>query len=171
MTILFISFFFEGCSILSEKKSDFLESGESTLFEKGKRDYLSSLNFNLDQTKTNLAINELNQFIKEHPDSSKVKEAYDLIQKLLKKIEQKNYYIANYYFIMHKYKAALIYFQDFINQFPKTSFKEKVLYKICVSQYQISRKEDFFKSYNEYIKNFPNSNNAKKLKILYKKLN
>ncbi len=166
--MLFINFLFEGCSFLPEKKS--VLSEEETLFEQGKRHYFSSLNFDLDQTKTNIAINKFNQFIKEYPDSSKIKEAYRLLDNLLKKIEKKNYCIANSYFLMGRYQASLIYFQDLINDFPESRFKEKVMYKICVSQYQLSKKKDFVKSYEKYMNDFSYSSNAKKLKILYKKL-
>ncbi|WP_185857159.1 outer membrane protein assembly factor BamD [Blattabacterium cuenoti] len=163
-----LSLVFEGCSILPEKKSVFSE--EDTLFEQGKRYYLSSLNFDLDQTKTDIAISKFNQFIKKYPDSSKIKEAYRILNNLLKKIEKKNYCIANSYFLMNRYQASLIYFKDLINDFPESCFKEKIMYKICVSQYKLSKKKDFVRSYNEYMKNFPYSYNAKKLKILYKKL-
>ncbi|WP_185866983.1 outer membrane protein assembly factor BamD [Blattabacterium cuenoti] len=168
ITVLFTSFLFEGCFILPEKQSVFSE--EEALFYKGKRHSLSSLNFDLDQTKTDIAINNLNQFIEKYPDSSKIKEAYRLLNNLLEKIEKKNYYIANSYFLMRRFQASLIYFQDLITDFPESRFKEKIMYKICVSQYQLSRKKDFVKSYNEYMKNFSYSSNAKKLKVLYKKL-
>ncbi|WP_185853174.1 outer membrane protein assembly factor BamD [Blattabacterium cuenoti] len=166
--------FFESCFLFSEKKFVFSgkenESGEEGLFESGKRHYFSSLNFDLDQTKTNNAINKLNQFIREYPDSSKIEEAYRLINDLLMKIERKNYCIADSYFLMRRYQASLIYFQDLMRDFPESHFKEKVLYKICVAQYQLSRKKDFLKSYNEYMKCFPHYSNAKRLKVLYKKL-
>ncbi|WP_185860553.1 outer membrane protein assembly factor BamD [Blattabacterium cuenoti] len=93
-----------------------------------------------------------------------------MLNNLLTKIEKKNYCIANSYFLMQRYQASLIYFKDLINDFPKSHFKEKVMYKICVYQYQLSKKKDFIKSYEEYMKNFPYSFNVKKLKVLYKKL-
>jgi len=167
ITILFISFLFESCLFFPENKS--ISSEEEVLFEKGKRSYLFSLNFNLDQTNTEIAIDKLNQFIKKYPNSLKIKEAYKLLDNLLYKIEKKNYCIANSYFLIQKYQASLIYFQNIISEFPETRFKEKIMYKICVSQYKLSRKKDFVKSYNEYMINFPNSLNAKKLKVLYQK--
>ncbi|WP_185869453.1 tetratricopeptide repeat protein [Blattabacterium cuenoti] len=172
--IIIIITFFEGCFIFSEKKY-FLEKNdkktEKSLFESGKRYYLSSLNFDLDQNNTTIAVNKLNQFIKDYPNSLMTKEAYKYLNNLLMKIEIKNYYIAESYFLMQRYKVSLIYFQDFLNTFPKSFFKEKVLYKICYANYKLFRKYDFFKSYEKYIKNFSNlSYNAKKLKVLYKKL-
>ncbi|WP_185861111.1 outer membrane protein assembly factor BamD [Blattabacterium cuenoti] len=158
----------EGCFFFQDKKSFLSEEG--SFFEKVKNHYLSSLDFNLDQTKTDVAIDKLNQFIQKYPDGSKIKEAYRLLNNLLEKIERKNYCIANSYFLMHRYRASLIYFQDLINDFPESSFKEKIMYKICVSQYQLSKKKDFGKSYEKYMDNFPYSSNAKKLKVLYKKL-
>ncbi|WP_185858371.1 outer membrane protein assembly factor BamD [Blattabacterium cuenoti] len=166
--------FFESCSIFSEKKHhlsyDENNTNEESLFESGKRSYYSSLDLNLDQTKTHIAINKLQKFVQTYPYSYRVKEAYRLLNDLLMKIEKKNYYIANLYFLMRRYKASLMYFQDFIKDFPDSCFQEKVLYKICLSQYHLLRKNDFVKSYEEYIKYFPYSPNAKRLKFLYKKL-
>ncbi|WP_185872060.1 outer membrane protein assembly factor BamD [Blattabacterium cuenoti] len=175
LIIIFMSFF-ESC-VISKKKYVSLELEkeneliEENLFESGKYYYFSSLNFNLDKNKTDIAINKFNQFIKKYPKSLKIKEVYKLLNDLLMKIERKNYYIANLYFIMHKYQTSLDYFQDFIKDFPESNFKEKVLYKICVSQYKLYKKKDFIKSYNDYMKYFSYyKNNTKKLKILYKKL-
>ncbi|AGW85982.1 hypothetical protein K645_1016 [Blattabacterium sp. (Nauphoeta cinerea)] len=171
VSVLSIAILHKGCSIHTgffEKK--LVLSKDKILFEKGKRYSLLSPNFDLDQTKTKIAIETFNQFIKEYPDSSKVKEVYNLLYKLLNKIEKKDYNIANYYFLIRKYQSSLIYFQDFIKNFPKSYLKEDAMYKICICQHKLSNRKNFLKSYDEYIKNFPYSSNVKKLGILYKKL-
>ncbi|WP_185868873.1 outer membrane protein assembly factor BamD [Blattabacterium cuenoti] len=161
-------------SCLSEKEHISLkeeeELEENLLFNSGKNYYFSSLNFDLDPAKARNAINKFNQFVKKYPQSSKVKEAYSMLHDLLKKIEKKNYCIADSYFLMGRYKTSLKFFQDLIQYFPESRFKEKILYKICISQFFLSRKKDFFKSYNEYMKHFSYHIHAKKLKMLYKKL-
>ncbi|WP_185876672.1 outer membrane protein assembly factor BamD [Blattabacterium cuenoti] len=165
----------ESCFLFTGKKNVLTEGlneskEEEDLFKSGKEYYNSSLSYNLDQEKTDIAINKLNQFIKNYPNSPKVKEVYDLLNNLFFKIERKNYCIADSYFLMGRYQASLIYFQNLIKNFPRSIFKEKVLYKICVSQYKLRRKKDFFNSYYEYLKHFKFHSNSKKLKILYKKL-
>ncbi|WP_185864315.1 hypothetical protein [Blattabacterium cuenoti] len=166
---------FSSC-FLSKKNIDISDEKKSQLHkaillnENVKKYYEKSSNDNLDNQLVFYTIEELHQFIKNHPNSIKLKEVLKLLNDLLLKIEIKNYHIAESYFLMHRYKVSLQYFKDFINVFPNSHFKEKVLYKICVAQYKISMKKDFFKSYEKYMKYYSKYSNAKKLKILYKEL-
>lgn len=180
--IILIIFFivFNGCFLLQKKNSIIsscdekklqLHIHEIDLFNNSKKHYYKSIKSGLNNKKTvSFTIEELNQFIKKYPNSSKVKEVFRLLNNLLLKIENKNYCIAESYFLMKRYKTSLDYLKDFIDTFPNSHLKEKVLYKICVSQYELHMKKDFFKSYERYMKYFSNSFNAKKLKIFYKKL-
>ncbi|WP_185870353.1 outer membrane protein assembly factor BamD [Blattabacterium cuenoti] len=125
---------------------------------------------------TNMAIDRLNKFVKQFPNSKKI-EVDILLNKLFKKLERRDYSIANTYFFIHKYSAALISFQNFINDFPKSSLKEKALYKICVIKYRIAINNknkknifDFLDSYSEYIQLYPNSPCIKELKFFYHSL-
>ncbi|WP_185861983.1 outer membrane protein assembly factor BamD [Blattabacterium cuenoti] len=165
LLLIIIITIFNGCLIFSD-----INKNEEDLFKSGKNYYYSSINFDLDKTKTCVAINKINQFIREYPNSCNVKEAYRLLNDLLKKIEDKNYNIADSYFLMGRYQVSLIYFKNLIKNFPDGFFKEQILYKICLSQYKLSKKKDFFRSYEEYMKYFSHLSNAKKLKFLYKKL-
>ncbi|AER40702.1 hypothetical protein MADAR_402 [Blattabacterium sp. (Mastotermes darwiniensis) str. MADAR] len=150
------------------------DSEENVLFQRSFNNYLSSLSFDLDPTKTKKAIEELNQFIKKYPNSYKISEAHKLLSELENRLEKKDFYIAHTYFLMKKYNAALIYFQNFLMDFPKSNFKEKVLYQICIIKYKLANNKEkvlnFFEEYNKYIKSYPNSPNIKTLKIFYKKL-
>ncbi|WP_185859734.1 outer membrane protein assembly factor BamD [Blattabacterium cuenoti] len=151
------------------------DSEENRLFKRGFNEFIHSLDFNLDQTKTRTAIDTLNQFITKYPNSPKIQEIKNIIVKIIKKIEKRDYYIANTYFLMQKYKAALICFKDFIKKHPKSIYKEKALYKICIITYKMAvNKEkalDFFEVYQRYVKLYPDSySNIKKLKTYYKEL-
>ncbi|AWU44001.1 hypothetical protein DM815_01040 [Blattabacterium sp. (Cryptocercus kyebangensis)] len=161
-------------NLFSKKKYLGKNYEENESFKRGFTYYLDSLNFDLDQKKTKEAIEVLNKFIKEYPNSSKSAEVNDILNELSKKLEKKNYYIANTYFFMKKYKASLIYFQDFLNNFPKSDLREDVLYKICLIAYKLSIKNgnysNFIEEYHRYVESYPNSPNIKKLKIFYEKL-
>ncbi|WP_185849632.1 outer membrane protein assembly factor BamD [Blattabacterium cuenoti] len=169
---------FKNWNFFSKKNSsnsDGHDSEENRLFKRGFNEFIHSLDFNLDQTKTHAAIDALNQFITKYPNSPKIQEIKNIVVNLIKKIEKRDYYIANTYFLMHKYKAALIYFKDFIKKHPKSIYKEKALYKICIITYKMAvNKEkvlDFFDVYQRYIKLYPDSySNIKKLKTYYKEL-
>ncbi|WP_185850840.1 outer membrane protein assembly factor BamD [Blattabacterium cuenoti] len=150
-------------------------SDENRLFKHAVDEFIKSLDFNLDQKKTLVAIDLLKTFIQRYPNHEKIKEAKNILDILMKKLEKKDFYIANSYFLMQKYKSSLIYFQDFIKRYPDSIFKEKVLYKICVIKYKMADNKEkastFFDSYNEYVKLYPNSNSRiKELQMYYKKL-
>ncbi|AEU09257.1 outer membrane protein assembly factor BamD [Blattabacterium sp. (Cryptocercus punctulatus) str. Cpu] len=168
---------FRKLNLFSKKK--YLENNyeENESFKRGLTYYFKSLNFDLDQKKTKEAIEVLNKFIKAYPNSSKLEEINEILNKLSKRLEKKDYYIANTYFFMKKYQSSLIYFQNFLNNFPKSNFKEDVLYKICLITYKLSinKKENqknkisnFIDAYYKYVKLYPNSSNIKKLKIFMK---
>lgn len=174
--ILIIFFiFFNGCfflnkrnSILSSYDEKKINLHEIYLFKNSKNCY--SIKSDLNEKKVSFTIEKLIELIKKDPDGSKVKEVCRLLNNLFLKIENKNYCIAESYFLMHRYKIALDFLKDFIETFPNSGLKEKVLYKICISQYELCMKKPFLKSYEKYMKYFSNSFNAKKLKILYKSL-
>ncbi|AWU44223.1 outer membrane protein assembly factor BamD [Blattabacterium punctulatus] len=170
---------FRKLNLFSKKK--YLENNyeENESLKRGLTYYFKSLNFDLDQKKTKEAIEVLNKFIKAYPNSSKLEEINEILNKLSKRLEKKDYYIANTYFFMKKYQSSLIYFKNFLNNFPKSNFKEDVLYKICLITYKLSinKKENqknkisnFIDAYYRYIKLYPNSPNIKKLTIFYEKL-
>ncbi|WP_113738211.1 outer membrane protein assembly factor BamD [Blattabacterium clevelandi] len=170
---------FRKLNLFSKKKYLGNNYEENESFKRGLNYYFKSLNFDLDQKTTREAIENLNKFIKEYPNSSKIEEINEILNKLSKKLEKKDYYIANTYFFMKKYQSSLIYFQDFLNNFPKSNFKEDVLYKICLITYKLSINNNknkknqilnFLKAYYRYVKSYPNSPNIKKLKIFYEKL-
>lgn len=143
---------------------------EDSLFLDGKKYYIDSLNCDLDQRLVRIAINKLFIFVKKYPKSKNKKQAYKFLHELLSKIEKKDYHISDFYYTMGKYESAIFCFQEFLKKFPRSKFKENVLYKICVSEYNLGRERDFYDFYQKYMKYFSNFPNAKKLKILCKKL-
>ncbi|WP_185852617.1 outer membrane protein assembly factor BamD [Blattabacterium cuenoti] len=150
-------------------------SEENHLFKRGFNEFIHSLNFDLDQTKTREAIDSLNQFIIKYPNSQKIQEIRNIIVKLIKKLEKRDYYIANTYFLMRKYEAASIYFKDFLKKYPKSIYNEEALYKTCIITYKMAKKKekalDFFEAYQRYVKLYPDSHSKiKKLKKYYKEL-
>ncbi|WP_185873697.1 outer membrane protein assembly factor BamD [Blattabacterium cuenoti] len=129
------------------KKNTIEKKNENFLFKKGVYYFNHSLDFDLDQTNTDLSIKIFNQFIKEYPNHIKIKEANKFLKILLKKIEKRDYYIANTYYLMNEYKASLMYFKNFIINYPNSILKENVLYKICLNTYQLvnsSKKKNIF---------------------------
>ncbi len=129
--------------------------------------YLDSPRYSLDQTVTREAIDEFQLFINRYPYGEKAQEANDLIIELRDKLEKKSYNIANLYYKMEDYRAAIISYENLLKDFPDTGFKEDVLYKIITSYYNYAIKsieekkterfENAVKAYYDFIALYPES--------------
>jgi outer membrane protein assembly factor BamD len=98
---------------------------------------LNSPEYSLDQTTTHDAIKELQAFINTYPESKRIPECNDLIDKMREKLETKDFKIAQLYYRMDDYLAAITSFNNILKDYPDTQKKEEILFLI-------------FKSYNKY---------------------
>ncbi len=133
--------------------------------------YEGSLDYNLDQANTNSAINELQDFINNYPNSERAKNINEMIDELNYKLEFKAYENARQYYKMADYKAADIAFENVMNDFPATKLKSKIFNYILKSKAQLAinsiydlKKErlDNALAYTRTVeKEFPDTDNAK----------
>ena len=100
--------------------------------------YEGSMDYNLDQKSTELAINELQDFLNTFPNSERSKNIGQLIDELSYKLEFKAYENAHQYFKMADYKAANVTFENVLNDFPATKLKPKITDYIMKSRYQLA---------------------------------
>ncbi|WP_108868290.1 outer membrane protein assembly factor BamD [Aquimarina aquimarini] len=106
---------------------------------KGAKSYSHlSLRYSLDQEDTDTAIEKLQAFINEYPESEKLKEANELVAKLRDKKEKKAYEIAKQYHHREKYKVAIYAFDNYLVDHPGSSYREKVLYYKLESEYLLA---------------------------------
>jgi len=129
--------------------------------------YKQSPNVELDQTPSMKAITYLQTFIMQHPNSYRNKEAYEIIDKLRAKIEDKEYRSANLYYNLGLYKAAGTAFSELINNHPDSkladSYKLKAIkswYEYAKNSIDIRKEERFEKVLNEcadFVDRFPDS--------------
>ena len=94
--------------------------------------------YSLDQTDTNKAIDKLQAFIDEYPNSGFLAEANMTIKALREKLEKKVYENAKGYHTISDYKSALVAFDNFIADYPGTPFREDALYYKLDSAYQLA---------------------------------
>lgn len=100
--------------------------------------YEGSMDYNLDQTSTELAINELQDFLNTYPNSERSKNINQLIDELSYKLEFKAYENARQYFKMADYKAANVTFENVLNDFPATKLRPKIMDYIMKSRYELA---------------------------------
>ena len=100
--------------------------------------YEGSMDYNLDQTNTELAINELQSFLNAFPNSEKSKNINELIDELTYKLEFKAYENAKQYYKMADYKAANVSFENVLEDFPSTKLHGKIYEYILKSRYELA---------------------------------
>ncbi len=100
---------------------------EEALFKSAYSYYKDSPKYDLDQTSTYTAISELQSFINAYPESSHVSEANNLITELRQKLELKSFEISKVYHRTMKYKAAAVSFDNMIDEYPDSKFREEAM--------------------------------------------
>jgi outer membrane protein assembly factor BamD len=142
--------------------------------------YKGSQQYNLDQSSTELAINELQNFINEYPNSEKSKNINDLIEELSSKLEFKSYENAKQYYKMGEYKAANAAFDNVLNDFPSTKLRGEIVDYMMKSRYELGmnsiydlkleRIESALSFAKQIEKDSPSSNSSKDAASMRKKL-
>jgi len=175
-----ISFFYANC-LLNTKKY-LLSAFEFESFVKAypmsekaeDASYLSAYSYyklspvhNLDQKETRDAVEKLQGFINNYPNSEKMSSANDLVQELRIKLEYKAFQIAKQYNTIRDYKSAIIILNDFISDYPGTPYREDALYYLLDSSFELAinsieskklnRLRDVKKIYDELLEIYPES--------------
>ena len=102
--------------------------------------------FQKDQNETLAALNLLQEFIDEYPNSKKINECEKLVDELRNKLAKKEYETARLYLKLEKYESAIIYFNQIINEYYDTIFYEKSHIGIMFS-YDINGNDSLFTNY------------------------
>lgn len=100
--------------------------------------YEGSMDYNLDQSNTELAINELQNFINSYPNSERSKNINNLIEGLSSKLEIKAFENSTQYYKMEEYKAAIISFENLLNDYPATKLKPEIYNYLMKSRYELA---------------------------------
>lgn len=102
--------------------------------------YEGSMDYNLDQSTTQTAINELQDFLNNYPNSERSKNISTLIDELSYKLEFKAYENARQYFKMGEYKAANVSLENVLEDFPSTKLRPQIYDYIVKSRYELATK-------------------------------
>ncbi|MDF2551562.1 MAG: bamD [Chryseobacterium sp.] len=101
--------------------------------------YNGSMDYNLDQSSTELAINELQDFLTNYPNSERSKNINTLIDELSYKLEFKAYENAKQYFKMADYKSTSAAFENVLEDFPSTKLRPKIYDYMMKSRYLLAQ--------------------------------
>lgn len=131
----------------------------------------------LDQTNTLKSIGMMQSFINSYPNSSRIKDAQDIINECRNKLEEKDFKSAKLYFDLSQFQAAGIYFFDLSNQYPDSERSDEYLFMALKSNFEFAgqsipnkqeeRYEKVVNDYFDFVDRFPDSkylSDADKLK-------
>jgi outer membrane protein assembly factor BamD len=134
--------------------------------------YKQSPKFELDQTNTTKAMGFMQAFVAQHPNSDKVKEATEIIEKCRAKLEEKDFESAKLYFNLREtnpayLKAAALTFNLLMNAYPDSQFGDEYKLYIIKSEYlyaiqsleerKKARLEQVLTDVNDFNDRFPDS--------------
>lgn len=144
---------------------------EDAQFMNAKCYFLDSAEPSLDQASTTKAIDELQLFINKYPESPKVDECNELMDRLRFKLETKSYNAGKLYYRLGEYKAAIFALRNTLADFPDTKFREEISYMILRSSFlladnsveekKIERFEQALRECDDFIERYPRSKNVK----------
>lgn len=136
------------------------EKVEEIAFLGAKSYYMLSPVYTKDQIDTKQALEKLQLFINKYPESSYLAEANELVKELDYKLESKAFGIAKQYNRISDYKSSIKSFDNFIVDFPGSSYREDALFYRLDAAYKLARnsveskKETRLKTANSYLNAF-----------------
>lgn len=134
--------------------------------------YKAAPSFSLDPTDTNKALEAFQKFIDSYPDSNKLEEANKYHAELRAKLEKKSFEIARTYYKTadydpRNYKAAIVAFDNLLEDYLGTKYKEEALYYRLKAAHDLAVKsrqrrkaeriKNAIKAYEKLKRNFPES--------------
>ena len=142
--------------------------------------YRNSPSFELDQTDTRRAIDELQLFLVRHPRTELRDSCNSLIDLLRDKLEQKDLYSALQYERTRYYRAAHVALEEFLRKWPNSDHREQVMLTLLRADHQLAmnsvedRKEDrirdAIRTYHNFVDAFAESDRLPEAERLYGEL-
>jgi outer membrane protein assembly factor BamD len=140
---------------------------EEALFLSAMCSVQNSPEFSLDQNETDLAINDLQQFIDRFPASTLVDSCNSIIDGLRFKLEKKEFNSVKLYSKTENYRAAASAAVTFLSDYPMSQFNEEVSYLLVRNSYLLSKNsveskkmeriDQTIERYRTFVASFPDS--------------
>lgn len=116
------------------------DSVQAATFYEAKSYYMESPRYSIDQTETIKAVNKLQSFINKYPESKHLDKANVMVDELTTKIEKKAYEIAKQYNTISDYKSSIKATENFLSDYPGTSFREDAMFLKLNATYNLATK-------------------------------
>lgn len=132
--------------------------------------YLESPDYSLAQDYTYKAINEIQLYVNTHPTSTHLADCNKLIIELRRKLEKKSFERAKLYYRTGYYQSAVVAFNNTLNDYPDTKFREEILFlrfnaafELAENSIDSKKRQRFIEAktaYFDFVDTFPTSENS-----------
>ena len=141
--------------------------------------FRQTLRYELDQTPTYKAINEISAYMLEYPSNVHMQECKDMLIELNERLDRKAYESAKLYYKMEDYLASRIAFKNVLKDDADNIYREDILYYIAMSSYKYAHESvpakqkerylAFVDDYLNFIGELPESHFRKELDSVYQR--
>ena len=141
--------------------------------------YRQTLRYELDQTPTYKAINEISAYILDYPETDRMQECRDMMTDLNERLDRKAYEAAKLYYHMENYSASRVALRNVLKDDSENIYREDILYYIAISSYkyaslsvpdkQKERYLTFVDDYFNFVGELPESHYRRELDNVYNK--
>ena len=146
------------------------EKASYALFRMGKSYYkMTPGSIDRDLLEAKKAIRIFEKLKSTYPKATYVKEAQTLIQKLNKKLMEKEIYVGDFYFHKKRFSAAATRYRQAVEKYNFPKMEEKALYLLSLSYWNMGKKNRAEKILNNLKNKYKNSKYIGKLEPLFQK--
>ncbi|QIX62550.1 outer membrane protein assembly factor BamD [Hymenobacter lutimineralis] len=150
---------------------------EEARFMHAKSLFRDSPEFELDQSNTYTAIEAIQEFLNQYPESQFRPEAENMSKELQTKLENKAFESARLYYQLRYNQAAVVAFNTFQQQYPSSAYSEQAAFMKLTAQYEYAKesveekqRERYLEAiafYQNFIDAYPQSKDLKAAEAMY----
>ncbi|HNY63342.1 MAG TPA: outer membrane protein assembly factor BamD [Bacteroidales bacterium] len=139
--------------------------------------YSISPSYEVDQTDTYYAIDEIKDFIKQYPNSPYIEDCNTMLDELRNKLAQKQFEAVKLYYNTGHYRAAQLMVQDFMKEYSYSTYAPEALFLLVRNNYEYAsksverkQKERFIEcaeAYDALVAQFPDFVSLQEAKRIY----
>ena len=141
--------------------------------------FRQTLRYELDQTPTYKAMNEISAYMLEYPSNVHMQECKDMLVELGDRLDKKAYESAKLYYRMEDYLASRVAFKNVLKDDADNIYREDILYYIAMSSYKYAHESvpakqrerylSFVDDYLNFIGELPESHYRRELDAVYQR--
>lgn len=113
--------------------------------------YYVSPSYEVDQSDTKYAIEEIRDYINKYPNSPYIGECNDMLDELRNKLAQKDFEVIKLYYNTENYKATQIMVRNFMKEFSYSKFAPEALFILVKNNFDFASKSVDSKKKERYL--------------------